>query len=41
MACGFGVCLGCAVPMAGGGFSLVCNQGPVYDAADLDWPGIP
>ena len=41
MACGFGVCLGCAVPMAGGGFSLVCHRGPVYDAAELDWPGIP
>ena len=41
MACGFGVCLGCAVPMAAGGFSLVCHQGPVYDAAELDWPGLP
>lgn len=41
MACGFGVCLGCAVPMAGGGFSLVCHRGPVYDAADLSWPGLP
>jgi dihydroorotate dehydrogenase electron transfer subunit len=41
MACGFGVCLGCAVPMAGGGFSLVCHRGPVYDARDLDWQGIP
>ncbi|MFT5441753.1 MAG: dihydroorotate dehydrogenase electron transfer subunit [Myxococcota bacterium] len=41
MACGFGVCLGCAVPMDGGGFSLVCTRGPVYDATELDWPGIP
>lgn len=41
MACGFGVCLGCAVPMAGGGFSLVCSCGPVYDATQLDWQGIP
>lgn len=41
MACGFGVCLGCAVPMAEGGFSLVCNRGPVYDSRELDWPGIP
>lgn len=41
MACGFGVCLGCAVPMDGGGFSLVCHRGPVYDAAELDWQGIP
>ena len=41
MACGFGVCLGCAVPMASGGFSLVCNRGPVYDADELDWAGVP
>ncbi len=41
MACGFGACLGCAVPLAAGGFSLVCSQGPVYDATKLDWPGIP
>lgn len=41
MACGFGVCLGCAVPMAQGGYSLVCNRGPVYDSRELDWPGIP
>lgn len=41
MACGFGVCLGCAVPMAGGGFSLVCHRGPVYDARELDWAGLP
>jgi len=41
MACGFGVCLGCAVPMAEGGYTLVCNQGPVYDSRDLEWAGIP
>jgi len=41
MACGFGVCLGCAVPMEAGGFSLVCHHGPVYDATELDWQGIP
>lgn len=37
MACGFGVCLGCAAPLAGGGFGLVCRDGPVFDAADVDW----
>ena len=41
MACGFGVCLGCAVPLAKGGFSLVCKAGPVYDAGDVDWGGLP
>ncbi len=37
MACGFGVCLGCAVPKVGGGFLYCCVQGPVVDAASIDW----
>lgn len=37
MACGFGVCLGCAAPRSGGGFSLVCRDGPVFDASEIDW----
>jgi dihydroorotate dehydrogenase electron transfer subunit len=37
MACGFGVCLGCAAPLAGGGFALVCRDGPVFAAAAVDW----
>lgn len=37
MACGFGVCLGCAVPLAGGGSALVCRDGPVFDAARVAW----
>jgi len=37
MACGFGVCLGCAVPKVGGGFLYCCVQGPVVDAARIDW----
>lgn len=41
MACGFGVCLGCAVPRAGGGFALVCRDGPVLEAAELAWEGVP
>ncbi len=41
MACGFGVCLGCAAPLAGGGFALVCRDGPVFDAARVDWAGLP
>ena len=41
MACGFGVCLGCAAPRAGGGFSLVCRDGPVFDALEIDWEGLP
>ena len=27
MACGFGVCLGCAAPRSAGGFALVCRDG--------------
>lgn len=41
MACGFGVCLGCAVPLTEGGFSLVCKAGPIYDAREVDWAGLP
>ena len=41
MACGFGVCLGCAAPLAQGGFALVCRDGPVFDARDVRWEGLP
>ncbi|MFK7898314.1 MAG: dihydroorotate dehydrogenase electron transfer subunit [Myxococcota bacterium] len=41
MACGFGVCLGCAAPRAEGGFSLVCKAGPVFEASEIDWEGLP
>jgi len=41
MACGFGVCLGCAVPLAQGGYALVCRQGPVFDSGELAWEGLP
>ena len=41
MACGFGVCLGCATPLAGEGFRLVCRDGPMFDAAELDWERLP
>lgn len=41
MACGFGVCLGCAVPRAGGGFDLVCRDGPVFEASTVAWEGLP
>jgi dihydroorotate dehydrogenase electron transfer subunit len=41
MACGFGVCLGCAAPLAEGGFALVCRDGPVFDATRVNWGGLP
>ena len=41
MACGFGVCLGCAAPLARGGFALVCRDGPVFDAGAIAWGALP
>ena len=41
MGCGTGVCLGCAVPRRAGGYDRACSEGPVYRAADVDWPGLP
>ena len=41
MACGFGVCLGCAVPRADGTIALVCRDGPVFDADQVAWAGVP
>ncbi|MDJ0851249.1 MAG: dihydroorotate dehydrogenase electron transfer subunit [Myxococcota bacterium] len=41
MACGFGVCLGCAAPRSEGGFSLVCRDGPMFDAASIAWERMP
>jgi dihydroorotate dehydrogenase electron transfer subunit len=36
MACGFGACYGCVVPIHGGGYLRVCVDGPVVDAGLLD-----
>lgn len=39
MACGIGVCLGCAIPARSRPFRYVCKDGPVFDARDvLDVP---
>jgi dihydroorotate dehydrogenase electron transfer subunit len=35
MACGYGACFGCVVPLAGGGYARVCVDGPVMEAAAL------
>jgi dihydroorotate dehydrogenase electron transfer subunit len=35
MACGFGACFGCVVPLAGGGYARTCVDGPVMEAAAL------
>jgi dihydroorotate dehydrogenase electron transfer subunit len=35
MACGFGVCSGCAVKLASDDYVRVCREGPVFDGSDL------
>lgn len=35
MACGYGACFGCVVPLAAGGYARVCVDGPVFAAAAL------
>ncbi|HEX7344137.1 MAG TPA: dihydroorotate dehydrogenase electron transfer subunit [bacterium] len=41
MGCGIGICQGCALKLnksdERGGFRLICKDGPVFDAADIDW----
>jgi dihydroorotate dehydrogenase electron transfer subunit len=38
MACGFGVCLGCAVPVHGPKpYRYCCTDGPVFDATEVRW----
>ncbi len=42
MACGMGVCLGCAVrtrqeECKGYGYRLVCSDGPVFNSEDIEW----
>lgn len=37
MACGYGVCLGCPKPLAGGGYLYACTEGPCVDAQRLDF----
>lgn len=36
MACGFGACFGCAVPLAGGGYMRLCVEGPVVRADEVE-----
>jgi dihydroorotate dehydrogenase electron transfer subunit len=41
MACGYGACFGCAVPLAGGGYMRLCVDGPVVDAAEVETALVP
>jgi dihydroorotate dehydrogenase electron transfer subunit len=36
MACGFGACMGCAIPRAGGGYMRLCVDGPVVNASQIE-----
>ncbi len=36
MACGFGACFGCAVPLAEGGFMRLCVDGPVVGGDEIE-----
>jgi dihydroorotate dehydrogenase electron transfer subunit len=40
MGCGFGTCLGCTLPGAGGEWFLCCRRGPVMEASGVDWPAL-
>lgn len=37
MACGFGICMGCAIRVRGQGYKLCCKDGPVFDAQEVIW----
>jgi len=37
MGCGWGVCEGCVIPAAGGGYLKCCTDGPVFMGNDIDW----
>jgi dihydroorotate dehydrogenase electron transfer subunit len=37
MACGIGVCLGCAVKHTNGSYVHVCKDGPVFNVKDIAW----
>jgi dihydroorotate dehydrogenase electron transfer subunit len=39
MACGFGACMGCAVPVRGPEprYKLCCKEGPVFEASEVAW----
>jgi len=41
MACGIGVCLGCAMPARSRPFRYACSEGPVFLASDLVIPPAP
>jgi NAD(P)H-flavin reductase len=36
MACGYGACFGCAVPLADGGYMRLCVDGPVVGGEEIE-----
>lgn len=36
MACGIGACIGCSVKSSGEGYKKVCQDGPVFEAGEID-----
>jgi dihydroorotate dehydrogenase electron transfer subunit len=36
MACGYGACFGCAVPLAAGGYMRLCVDGPVVRGDQIE-----
>jgi dihydroorotate dehydrogenase electron transfer subunit len=41
MACGFGACFGCTVPLAGGGYTRLCVDGPVVRGDEIETALVP
>jgi dihydroorotate dehydrogenase electron transfer subunit len=41
MACGFGACFGCAIPLAAGGYMRLCTDGPVVSASRVETALVP
>ena len=37
MGCGYGACLGCAVPHVDGRWALCCTDGPVFRFDEVRW----
>jgi len=37
MGCGFGACLGCAIPHVSGRYALCCKDGPVFRLDEVRW----
>jgi dihydroorotate dehydrogenase electron transfer subunit len=41
MACGYGACFGCAIPLAGGGYMRLCVDGPVVRGDEIETALVP